>query len=627
VTHAASCFFTTDFLITTVGMHYASTVHLAAFWECAILHTSMVKSTTADTVDAVQLRDCGAEMARILPVFLVNLMFLFQPDDRDYTTLDNTTTYTLGRRRESDTEYVALTVPETFDSSTIVSIDGSSWSKKNSNSSEELATTPYGYLYTPDCVRLVTQALLQTGRNVQKYQAYMGDGLGNCAFRDSQETELQTLCRLFMTSDEVLFRDLNGDLFELPACSSLVTLDASEDVQMLEQEDLRQIEWFMIDTSLLTRRIRIQDNTSRQIRTFLLMLNFIGATHYAMQYLYILKSVWTFVSNSVLQPAAVERSRLATTDSIHYKPKPLVRLGIMELLMCDPADGALEHPATMVLMYLGAVGALSNIFSLGCDAELSVAGAGIVIFCKPAIPVSSLNLVLTTLSRSYWVIRVTLQSSSLAMRLDHVVRDNFLRFWLTNAAAVLVIHFTCKGLADVLLQNTDPHIYAIIGGFLFAVAISTGFLLVHIASTDVSRLKRLVREGSTKTLRRRTTGRATNDHAFAAQWGSSTGLDSVLYHCASPQIARQLQVSSVPEELAAWKQGSRAALPAKDGQAAAIRIHEFVAVHCAGGAHSHLLGIKWQIEPDGRGGVTTLEPLPTEARVYCIDETGSEPKR
>ncbi|KAL4088326.1 hypothetical protein PRIC1_012749 [Phytophthora ramorum] len=624
VTHAAGSFFSTDFLITTVGMHYASTTHLAAFWECAISHTSMVKTITVDDVDGDALKQCGTEIRGMLPLLIVNLMFLFQSHVRDYTTLDNATTYTLGRRRESDAEYVALAVPETFDGSTVVSIDGSSWAKKTANASTTAATTPYGYLYTPDCKRLVTQALSQTGRNVQKYQAYLGDGLGNCAFQDSQETELQTLCRLFMTSDEVLFRDLSGAFIELPSCASLLSASASAEVQALEQENLRQIEWFMIDTSLLTRRIRIQDNTSRQIRTFLLMLNFIGATHYAMQYIYILKSVWTFVSNSVLQPAADERSRHASTASLHYQPAPLVRLGILELLMCDPADGALEHPATMVLMYLGAIGALSNIFSLGCDAELSAAGAGIVIFCKPAIPVGSLNLVFTTLSSSYWVIRVTLQSRSLAMRLDHVVRDNFLRFWLTNAAAVLAIHFVCKGGADLLLQNvelrSDPHIYAVIGGLCFAIVISAGFLLVHIASTDVGRLRNMVSQESTRTLWRASKARALNDRTFVAKWGTAD-VDSVLYHCASSQIARQLQVSSVPGDYAAWKQGSRSGQPVKNGESTAIRIHEFVAVHCAGGAHTHLLGVKWHLDPKGRGGVTTVEPLiATHPRIYCCDE-------
>ncbi|KAJ8521080.1 hypothetical protein ON010_g17868 [Phytophthora cinnamomi] len=317
VTHATASFFTSDFLTTTVGMHYVSTTYLALFWKCSILHTSMDKNITVDDVDASVMKQCGSNLTSNLPPFIVNLMILFQSKIRDYTTLDNTTTYILGRRRESDLDYKALEVPALLDESAILSIDGSSWSKKDTNatSATTLSTTPYGYLYTPDCIRLVRSALLQTGRNVQKYQAYLGDGLGNCAFRDSQETELQTLCRLFMTSGEVLFRDLAGNFVTIPACSSLVNSSASEENQDLQQEYLRQIEWFMIDTTALTRRIRITDNTSRQIRTFLLLLNLIGASHYALQYIYILVSIWTFVSNSVLQPAAAERSRLASTDT------------------------------------------------------------------------------------------------------------------------------------------------------------------------------------------------------------------------------------------------------------------------------------------------------------------------
>ncbi|KAF1786326.1 hypothetical protein GQ600_7524 [Phytophthora cactorum] len=120
----------------------------------------------------------------------------FQKDDRDYTKLDNTTVYTLGRR-----------LPETLTESPLLAIDGTAWTKSRSNkTSSQPATTPYGYLYTPDCRGIVDSSCSR----VDKYQAYMGDGLGNCAFRDSQETELQTLCRLFMTSDEVLFRDLDG---------------------------------------------------------------------------------------------------------------------------------------------------------------------------------------------------------------------------------------------------------------------------------------------------------------------------------------------------------------------------------------------------------------------------------
>ncbi|OWZ10155.1 Transmembrane protein [Phytophthora megakarya] len=634
VTHAASAFFTSDFLSTTVGMNYLSTTHLALFWECSILHTSMVKTITVDDVNTSVMKQCGSDQTGHLPVFIVNLMFLFQPKMRDYTTLDNTTTYTLGRRRESDSDYEPLAVSELLDNSAVLSIDGSSWSKKKTNTSYTvtLTTTPYGYLYTPDCKRLVTAALTQTltqsGRNVQKYQAYMGDGLGNCAFRDSQETDLQTLCRLFMTSDEVLFRDLDGNLTEIPSCSSLVDSSGSSQEKELEQENLRQIEWFMIDTTTLTRRIRITDNTSRQIRTFLLMLNFIGASHYALQYIYILKSIWVFISNSVLQPRVEERSRLASIDSANSKPKPLVRLGIFELLLCDPADGALEHPLTMVLMYLGAIGSLSNIFRPGCTAELSTSGGGIVIHCKPAIPVSSVSLLLTTLSSSYWVIRVTLQSRSLAMRLDHVVRDNFIRFWFTNACAVLVIHFTCKGITDVVFQNvelrSDPHIYAIIGGLVLALAISTGFILVHVAATDSGRLKALIKQQSSRSLWQAAKARAISYRAFVGKW-STNDLDSVLYHCASPQIARQLQISSLPEqpEYRVWKQGNRSGDPMKNGKRPSIRINDFVAVHCAGGAHLHLQSVKWYLKPDGYGGVMAVDQT-RSPRIYSVDGTSRE---
>lgn len=447
VTHATASFFTPDFLINTVGMHLVSTMHLAPFWNCAIQHTTMSKSITVADVDGAKIKQCGGDMASIIPTLAVNLMFLFQKDERDYSELDNTTTYTLGRRRESATDYTALDIPEVLTDSALLSMDGTKWAKSRVNVTDsETPTTPYGYLYTPDCQTIVDSVMQQSGRNVQKYQAYIGDGFGSCQFRDSQETDLHTLCRLFMTSEEVLFRTLNGSLIELPSCSSFITADASIEDQVVEQDNLRQIEWFMIDTTMLTRRIRIQDNTSRQIRTFLLILNLIGASHYAIEYIFILKSVWIFIRNSVYRPAgeALSLTRIGSTDFIK-REAPLLRIGIFELLQCDPADGALGHPGTMVLLYLGAIGTLSNIFSLSCTAQLSTEEGTIVIYCVPSIPMRSLSLVLTTLSSSYWVIRVTLQTRSLAMRLDHAAQNDFVRFWSLNAAAVLVIHFFVQG--------------------------------------------------------------------------------------------------------------------------------------------------------------------------------------
>ncbi|KAI9991424.1 hypothetical protein PInf_019105 [Phytophthora infestans] len=233
VTHATASFFTSDFLINTAGMHLVSTMHLAAFWHCAIKHTTMAKSITVDDVDAAAIKQCGRDVSVIVPTFAVNLMFLFQKDDRDYTKLDNTTVYTLGRRRETTAGYVALDIPERLTDAPLLLMNGNGWTKDRMSTPSQPVWTPYGYLYTPDCRGLADSVMQQGGRNVQKYQAYIGDGLGNCAFRDSQETELQTLCRLFMTSNEVVFRTLNGSLIDLPACAALISPSSTPENQLL----------------------------------------------------------------------------------------------------------------------------------------------------------------------------------------------------------------------------------------------------------------------------------------------------------------------------------------------------------------------------------------------------------
>ncbi|KAF4314675.1 hypothetical protein G195_011467, partial [Phytophthora kernoviae 00238/432] len=432
VTHAAASYMTSDFIINTVGMHYISTVHLAPFWACAIKHTTMSKNITIADVDGNAIKQCGNDLATTLPVFIVNLMYLFQSKQRDYSKIDNTTTYTLGRRRESDADYVPLVVPETFEGSALLSMDGSAWTKDHKATPQTLTETPYGYLFTPDCRNLVDTAMQQSGRNVQKYQAYLGDGLGNCAFRDSQETTPQTLCRLFMTADDMFFRSLDGTLVPLPTCSSLLTDGADAETLTLEQGNLRQVEWFMIDTTMLWRRVRIQDNTSRQIRTFLLVLNLLGATLYSISYLIILSSVATFISNSVYRPAAAQTRN--SDDSVpRYSTEGPARIGILDLMQCDPADGALLHSGIMALLYLGAVGALSNIFSLGCSAKLSATEGGVVIHCVPSIPVSSRSLIFTTLSSSYWVIRISLQTRALIIEVSRILPEEtkMSQLWLS----------------------------------------------------------------------------------------------------------------------------------------------------------------------------------------------------
>eukprot|EP00644_Phytophthora_capsici_P007317 jgi/Phyca11/111802/e_gw1.21.128.1 len=618
VTHATTSFFTSDFLVNTIGMHLVSTMHLAPFWNCAIQHTTMNKSLTVDDVDSAAMKQCGRDLARIIPTFAVNLMFLFQKDERDYSELDNTTTYTLGRRRESAVDFTVLNIPEILESSALYMMDGMKWAKSRSTS-QPPPLTPYGYLYTPDCRGIVDLVMQQTGRNVQKYQAYMGDGLGNCAFRDSQETELQTLCRLFMTSNEVLFRTLNGSLIKLPTCVSLIDADAGINSQAFEN-NLRQIEWFMVDSTMLTRRIRIQDNTSRQIRKFLLILSLIGASHYAIEYIFMLRSVWLFLRCSVYQPAAdIKRlSRVRSFDIFKNAP-PLVRIGISELLQCDPADGALGHPGTMVLLYLGAIGALSNIFSLSCTAKLSTEEGSIVIYCVPAIPMRSLTLVITTLNSSYWVIRVTLRTRKLAIRLERAARNDVVRFWTLNAVAVLAIHFTCKASADLYFRDaelhSDPHLYAMFGGSLVTILISMGFIFLHVASsTDARRLRSMM---SSKSLWQDPSVKDSSGREFVTKW-TTRGLNSVLYHCASPQIARQVEAFGMRQQFGSImsKKSNKVAITSTKPNG--IQMHQFVAVHCAAGAHAHLQTVKWYLESTGNGGVVSINLLGT-SRVQPLE--------
>ncbi|KAG7395746.1 hypothetical protein PHYBOEH_003276 [Phytophthora boehmeriae] len=599
VTHATASYVTSDFIINTVGMHDVSTVYLAPFWACAIKHTTMKKNITVADVDATAIKQCGDDLATTLPVFIVNLMYLFQSKERDYSKIDNTTSYTLGRRRESDADYVPLVVPETFEGSALLSMDGTAWTKVHQDTPQSLAETPYGYLYTPDCRNLVDNAMQQSGRNVQKYQAYLGDGLGNCAFRDSQETTPQTLCRLFMTADDLLFRSLDGTLVTLPTCSSLLSEGANAATLALEQENLRQVEWFMVETTMLSRRVRIQDNTSRQIRTFLLVLNLLGATLYSISYLITLSSVVTFISNSVYRPAAAQNPTSEESAS-RYSTEGPARIGILDLMQCDPADGALLHSGVMALLYLGAVGALSNIFSLGCSAELSSTEGSVVIHCVPSIPLSSRGLVFTTLSSSYWIIRISLQTRTLVLRLAQASRPDLLRFWVLNFITVLIIHYICKGCVDLVFHNveleSDPHLFAMLCSFILTLVISVGSLVIQSAAGSLAHSSRRRRKGCFKQLTKSAAWRlaiskAASERRFAARWSSSE-LDSVLHYCATPQIARQLQLS---RRRRIWGQSQSNLIldPNVDTRDVVFHIQEFVIVHCAAGVHSHLKYVRW----------------------------------
>ncbi|RLN53594.1 hypothetical protein BBJ29_007332, partial [Phytophthora kernoviae] len=387
----------------------------------------------------------------------------------------------------------------------------------------------------------------------------------------------------------------------------------------LEQGNLRQVEWFMIDTTTLSRQLRIQDNTSRQIRTFLLLLSLVGATLYALHYILILRHVWAFISNSVYRPALVYGGTTATK----YTSEAPTRLRLIDLIQCDPSDGALLHPATMALLYLGAVGALSNIFSLGCTAELSSAEGKVVINCVPSIPLSSRSLVFTSLSSSYWIIRISLQTRPLDARLAHAARNDLLQFWLLNFTAVVVIHFICKSGTDLIFHNTelrfDPHLYAMFCSFILTLVISVGSLLVQAVAAAATRGSRQ-RDSSflSRLLHPRAwlqvVTRASSDRKFTAQWSSNT-LDSVLNHCATPQIARQLDLS---RRRRIWGQSQSKLIldSTAGGRDVAVHIQEFVVVHCAAGAHDYLQQVRWSAD----GGVADIDVPRDPKHVYCAHE-------
>ncbi|DAZ94563.1 TPA: hypothetical protein N0F65_004179 [Lagenidium giganteum] len=446
VTHATAAFLTTDHIVNTMGTHLISTMHLAPFWHCAIAHTTMDKQIRVQDVDAAAIAQCGRDDSALLPMFIVNLIYLFQKSTRDYGKMDNATVYTAGRVRSMQ----RLPVPEKLDESVVLSIDGSGWPKPTGSQ----PMTPYGYLYTKDCEGLVHTVMTQGGRNVQKYQAYIGDGLGDCRFRDSQETPPQTLCRLVLEENELLFVDLENRSVAIPACA---------DFGSSEAHDLRQVEWFMIETKTLDRRLRVQDNTSRQIRTLFLILNLIATCAYGVEYLRVFKSTWLFLYRSVYAVGCDDRS----TSSF---------LLLRELIDCDPVLGVLRRQEILVLIYLGAIGSLSNLFSSACMAELAT--NRVVIHCNPLNQLNSAWLCFTGLNAADWILMITRQIAIARRGVDYTLRLSFPRMTAMYVGALL-LHFGCKAVADAMVTRTviesDPHLYAIAGGWIMALLVSFVF--------------------------------------------------------------------------------------------------------------------------------------------------------
>jgi hypothetical protein len=144
--------------------------------------------------------------------------------------------------------------------------------------------------------------------------------------------------------------------------------------------------------------------------------------------------------------------------------------------------------------------------------------------------------------------------------------------------------------------------------------------VLHLDPTDAKKFRGLWRKRSSRTIWPEVSARETDDRAFVAKW-STRGLDSVLYHCATPQIAQQLERfgNRPPSDSTIGRKLRKFVVDQPTG----VRMHQFVSVHCAGGSHTHLKTVKWYLEPSGVGGVMSVNPTPKgTSRVVCAAEGG-----
>lgn len=608
VSYATTSVLTLDFLVTMLGMGPVFSMYMAPFWNCAIELTTMDKDLALDTVDPELFYVCGVQKAALVPVYTVNLLYLTQNSYRDYGKLDNSSLFVVGRRRVLDFD-----IPEKLESSPLLMMDGNAWSKVSTYQQQlTIPPTPYGYVYTHDCQHLVDEALAQQGRNVKKYQAFIGDGMGNCHFHDSQETELHVLCRLVFGADEILLRDLDGNVHtNLSACKDLAPLSSFE-----AQNSFRQIEWFLLDTTALAKRTRIRDNTSRQIRTLLLFLGMAGSIFYIYEYLVILKSVWVFTRNGLQAPRPNDAA--AKEQSI----KAVVRtIALHEFLRFDPAVGALQRPISVVLLYLGVVGALSNIFSLACHAEIASEDGKIVIYCVPSIAITSISLCFTALSSGFWVALITQQTRRVSRRLRSQADPHWIRKWALSHATVLLIYASLKIVTDLVTQNvllrSDPHFYAIGGGVVMTLLISLAFRVIHYstgcwrsssAKVVNASLNRSAWNPRGHQLSRYPSFSARTatiqERDFLSRWNANQ-LDGVLQECATPTIALELVWyaslrRSYLRQAPLTRSTSGTLTPRVEFVASDIRVHEFVAVHIAACAWKHLETLAWSYDAHGQ---------------------------
>jgi hypothetical protein len=257
-------------------------------------------------------------------------------------------------------------------------------------------------------------------------------------------------------------------------------------------------------------------------------------------------------------------------------------------------------------LYLGAVGALSNVFSLVCSARLSTSlsqSSNVVIVCQAALPLASFPLLLTTLSCTYWLTQVTLQLRPLADRLDHATQPHWHRAALRMLVGSVGIHFFCKASAQWWFQGAelqaDPHLYAVVGGVFMSGLFVLLFVSINFRSNEWKYLRSILLTGWRRVIPSPRHQRDTTVSNISFLVKRRANQAETLYHyCATPYLAYQLQQFHQRQRSRPSTNTLDAVTLAEPVTTSATRsttaIHEFVLIHCVAGAARHLETVTWE---------------------------------
>lgn len=190
-------------------------------------------------------------------------------------------------------------------------------------------------------------------------------------------------------------------------------------------------------------------------------------------------------------------------------------------------------------------------------------------------------------------------------KLDHTGRLGQFKYIILMFALVVVLHFSVKAVGDKLLEGmtleSDPHLFAIGGGWAMTTLVSLLFLAFTISPSrwqpwSIRKKPEQPRAGSSacKPERRST-------WTIALDWGAKD-TDSVLSSCANPHVA----------ELVAF----HCRRFHENVEVLDIRMYDYIKVHCALGKWRHLETVYWQ---RATGRVIPFSRTTSNAAVKDVD--------